>query len=71
MFKVLNLIRIFIEYNNYDPYPSNLSDEIHRIKEKIQKLTDLIKLSEQEYTNRKDVILIIPLLPPTQFEIKI
>ena len=39
--------QIFIEYNNYDPYPSNLSDEIHRIKEKIQKLTDLIKFSDE------------------------
>ena len=39
--------QIFIEYNNYDPYPSNLYDEIHRIKEKIQKLTDLIKFSDE------------------------
>ena len=39
--------QIFIEYNNYDPYPSNLSDEIHRIKEKIQKSTDLIKFSDE------------------------
>ena len=39
--------QIFIEYNNYDPYPSNLYDEIHGIKEKIQELTDLIKFSDE------------------------
>tara|TARA_B100001123_G_C15226743_1_gene993444 strand:- start:435 stop:1529 length:1095 start_codon:yes stop_codon:yes gene_type:complete len=39
--------QIFIKYNNYDPYPSYLSDEIHKIKEKIENLDDLNKFSDE------------------------
>jgi len=39
--------KFLIKWNNYDPYPSNLSNEIHRIKEKIQSSSDLIKFSNE------------------------
>ena len=34
-------------YDNYHPYPSYLSDEIHRIKEKIKNSNDLIRFSDE------------------------
>ena len=33
--------------NNYYPYPSNISDEIYRIKEKIENSNDLIRFSDE------------------------
>ena len=36
-----------IKFNRYDPYPSDLSDEIHKIKEKIQSSSDLVKFSKE------------------------
>ena len=35
-----------IKWNNYDPYPQDLTDKIHKIREKIQSSSDLIKFSE-------------------------
>ncbi|MBD1153869.1 anhydro-N-acetylmuramic acid kinase [Pelagibacterales bacterium SAG-MED23] len=48
---------ISIKYNRFDPYPSKLSNKIHRIKEKISKIQDLLKYFsnleelEKEITN--------------------
>ena len=39
--------RILLKSNNYDPYPSHLSSEIYRIKEKIQTLSDLTKFKNE------------------------
>ena len=39
--------RFMIKFNNYDPYPSQLSDEIHIIKEKIQSSSDLAKFTNE------------------------
>jgi anhydro-N-acetylmuramic acid kinase len=39
--------KFLVKSNNYDPYPTNLSEEIHKIKEKIQSSKDLIKFSDQ------------------------
>ena len=39
--------RFMIKFNNYDPYPSHLSNEIHRIKEKIQSSSDLAKFTNE------------------------
>ena len=39
--------KLLIKSNNYDPYPSYLSNEIHRIKEKIQSSCDLTKFSNE------------------------
>ena len=39
--------RFMIKFNNYDPYPSQLSDEIHIIKEKIQSSSDLAKFKNE------------------------
>ena len=36
---------IIIKYNRFDPYPSNLSNKIHRIKENISEKQDLLKYS--------------------------
>ncbi len=36
---------IIIKYNRFDPYPSNLSNKIHRTKENISKKQDLLKYS--------------------------
>jgi anhydro-N-acetylmuramic acid kinase len=36
---------IIIKYNRFDAYPSKLSNKIHRIKENISKLQDLLKYS--------------------------
>ena len=36
---------IIIKYNRFDPYPSNLSSKIHRIKENISEMQDLLKYS--------------------------
>ena len=30
--------KFLVKSNNYDPYPTNLSEEIHKIKEKIQSI---------------------------------
>ena len=34
---------ILIKFNRFDPYPLNLSNKIHRIKEKISEIQDLLK----------------------------
>ena len=39
--------KFLVKSNNYDPYPINISEEIHRIKEKIQRSSDLIKFSNE------------------------
>jgi anhydro-N-acetylmuramic acid kinase len=39
--------KFLVKSNNYDPYPLNISEEIHRIKEKIQRSSDLIKFSNE------------------------
>ena len=39
--------QFFVKFNRYDPYPSHLSNEIHRIKEKIQSSSDLIKFANE------------------------
>ena len=36
-----------VKSNNYDPYPLDLSNEIHKTKEKIQNSSDLIKFSKE------------------------
>ena len=36
---------IYIKYNRFDPYPKNLTNKIHKVKEKISKIQDLIKYS--------------------------
>ncbi len=36
---------IIIKYNRFDPYPSKLSNKIHRIKENISEMQDLLKYS--------------------------
>ena len=38
---------IIIKYNRFDTYPSKLSNKIHRIKEKISKMQDLLKYSSK------------------------
>ena len=49
--------KINIKYNRFDPYPKELSKKIHRIKEKILGMQDLLKYSleieklEQEITD--------------------
>ena len=46
--------KVNIEYNNYDPYPLKLSNEIHTIKEKLSNSSDLIKfLPEIEILEKK------------------
>tara|TARA_B100001540_G_scaffold275000_1_gene260851 strand:+ start:337 stop:1431 length:1095 start_codon:yes stop_codon:yes gene_type:complete len=39
--------KFLIKSNNYDPYPSHLSDEIHKIKEKVQSSSDLEKFANE------------------------
>ncbi len=36
---------ISIKYNRFDPYPSNISDKIHKVKENILEMQDLLKYS--------------------------
>ena len=36
---------INIKYNRFDPYPTNLSNKIHRVKENILEMKDLLKYS--------------------------
>jgi anhydro-N-acetylmuramic acid kinase len=36
-----------VKWNNYDPYPSNISKEIHKIKEKILNSSDLRNFSKE------------------------
>ena len=36
---------IIIKFNRFDPYPSNLSNKIHRIKENILEMQDILKYS--------------------------
>ena len=36
---------INIKYNRFDPYPTNLSKKIHKVKENISKMQDLLKYS--------------------------
>ena len=36
---------IIVKYNRFDPYPANLSKKIHRVKENISKMQDLLKYS--------------------------
>ena len=38
---------INIKYNRFDPYPTSLSNKIHRIKENISKMQDLLKYSSE------------------------
>ena len=48
---------INIEYNRFDPYPTNLSKKIHKVKESISEMQDLLKYSsdinelEKQITN--------------------
>jgi len=38
---------INIKYNRFDPYPTNLSNKIHRVKESISEMRDLLKYSSE------------------------
>ncbi len=38
---------INIKYNRFDPYPTSLSNKIHRVKENISKMQDLLKYSSE------------------------
>ncbi len=38
---------INIKYNRFDPYPRNLSNKIHRVKESISEMQDLLKYSSE------------------------
>ena len=38
---------INIRYNRFDPYPKSLSKKIHRVKESISKMQDLLKYSSE------------------------
>ena len=38
---------INIKYNRFDPYPTSLSNKIHRLKESISKMQDLLKYSSE------------------------
>ena len=38
---------INIKYNRFDPYPKSLSNKIHRVKESISKMQDLLKYSSE------------------------
>ena len=38
---------INIKYNRFDPYPTNLSNKIHRVKESISEMQDLLKYSSE------------------------
>ena len=38
---------INIKYNRFDPYPTSLSNKIHRVKERISKMQDLLKYSSE------------------------
>ena len=38
---------INIKYNRFDPYPTSLSNKIHRLKESISKMKDLLKYSSE------------------------
>ena len=38
---------IIIKYNRFDTYPSDLSNKIHRIKENVSKMQDLLKYSSK------------------------
>ena len=40
---------IDIKYNRFDPYPTSLSNKIHRLKEKISEMQDLLKYSSDIY----------------------
>jgi len=58
---------ISIKYNRFDPYPSKLSNKIHRIKENISEMQDLLKYSsnieelEKEITDfHVDIAIKIP-----------
>ena len=58
---------IKIKYNRFDPYPTNLSNKIHRVKENILEMQDLLKYSsdieelEREITDfHADVATKIP-----------
>ena len=39
--------KIKIKYNRFDPYPANLSNKIHSLKDNIQKIQDLLKYSQE------------------------
>jgi anhydro-N-acetylmuramic acid kinase len=39
--------KCLVKWNNYDPYPPDLSKEIHSIKEKVQRSSDLIKYFDE------------------------
>ncbi len=38
---------INIKYNRFDPYPTSLSNKIHKVKESISKMQDLLKYSSE------------------------
>ena len=38
---------ISIKYNRFDPYPTSLSNKIHRLKESISEMQDLLKYSSE------------------------
>ena len=38
---------INIKYNRFDPYPTSLSNKIHRVKESISEMQDLLKYSSE------------------------
>ena len=38
---------ISIKYNRFDPYPTSLSNKIHRVKESISEMQDLLKYSSE------------------------
>ena len=39
---------INIKYNRFDPYPISLSNKIHRLKESISEMQDLLKYSSEK-----------------------
>ena len=39
--------KFLVKWNNYYPYPPDLSKEIHRIREKVQRSSDLTKYFDE------------------------
>ena len=48
---------IIIKYNRFDTYPSELSNKIHRIKENVSKMQDLLKYSSKIEELEREITL--------------
>jgi anhydro-N-acetylmuramic acid kinase len=46
---------INIKYNRFDPYPTSLSNKIHRVKESISEMQDLLKYSSEIDNLEKEI----------------